>query len=134
MAPSDSITTAWQLAPMNISRGSTFLTVPDTLAYTGEETKPPGSPIFWPTSTWSPAFTIQLAGFPMCMLMGMVTTAGGGIRSASMPAVFFRWGICTPCRFFNDILSTSNTVFLLSSGTRLSRRCPGENKANSSDV
>jgi hypothetical protein len=37
----------------------------------------------------------------------MVTVAGGGIRTAFIAAVFFLCGICTPFRFFKDILSTS---------------------------
>lgn len=40
-----------------------------------------------------------------------VTVAGGGILIACIPAVFFRWGICTPFRFFRDILSISCLYF-----------------------
>lgn len=103
ICPSDSITTAWQVAPINWSMGTIFFTVPDTLAYTGDETKPPGSPMSCPTPTWSPTATTQLAGLPMCIDSGMVTVAGGGIFTACMPAVFFLCGICTPFRFFSDI-------------------------------
>jgi hypothetical protein len=39
--------------------------------------------------------------------MGMVTVAGGGIRTGGISAVFFLWGIWTPLRSFNDILTTS---------------------------
>jgi hypothetical protein len=39
--------------------------------------------------------------------MGMVTVAGGGIRTGGISAVFFLWGIWTPLRSFKDILTTS---------------------------
>jgi len=41
-----SMTTDIMVPPMEKGRGSTAFTVPDTLAWMGADTKPPGSPIF----------------------------------------------------------------------------------------
>ena len=86
--PSDSMTMAGTFRPLEARTSSIFLTLPEMEAWTGEETKPPASPIRCPTLTRSPALTSGFAGAPMCMDMGMVTMDGQSIATAGMSAVF----------------------------------------------
>ena len=46
-----SMTTLITGTPLKWMRGSTAATLPDTLAWTGAETKAGASPTFWPTVT-----------------------------------------------------------------------------------
>ena len=88
------MTTDIILPPMEKGRGSTAFTVPDTEAWMGAETKPPGSPMRWPMVTWSPGATMGLQGAPMCIDMGMTTSAGGASFSMafSLVAAFISLG------------------------------------------
>ena len=67
---------------------------PDTLAWMGAETNPPGSPILCPIFTLSPTATIGLQGAPMCIDMGMTTSAGAASCSMafSLVAAFMSLG------------------------------------------
>ena len=98
-SPSVSMTMAVSYRPLEPRIWSSFFTLPDTPEWMGADTKPPASAISWPTFTVSPALTTGLAGAPMCMDMGTVTTAGTGMRTGGRSAVFFLWGTCTPCNF-----------------------------------
>ena len=94
--PSAAMTTVCMSFPPEPTCWPIFLTVPETLAYTGADTKPPALPISWPTLTLSPGLTTGMAGAPMCMDIGISTVSGMGRRSAASSAVFLRFGTCTP--------------------------------------
>jgi len=88
------MTTDIILPPMLKGRGSTAFTVPEMLAWMGAETNPPGSPILCPIFTLSPTATIGLQGAPMCIDMGMTTSAGAASCSMafSLVAAFMSLG------------------------------------------
>ena len=65
-------------------------TLPDTLAKTCEEMKPLASPIMVPTLTRSPTLTVDTAGLPMCIDIGMDTVLGTGMRTVGFFTVFLR--------------------------------------------
>ena len=79
--------------PEKWSRGSTADTVPDTLAWTGAETKAGASPTICPTVTLSPTATQGLQGAPMCRDMGITTRAGGGSSSIGFLLVAAFWSL-----------------------------------------
>ena len=108
--------------PLKWGRGSTAVTVPEMLAWTGAETKAGASPTFCPTSTWSPTATQGVQGAPMCMDMGITTWAGGGSFSIGFLLVAALWslGWMPPKKgcamivtsfFFPRILSQSEFAF-----------------------
>ena len=76
-SPSFSMTIQSTLLPVGLKCFSSAFTVPDTDAYTGADTKPPASAIFWPFNTWSPFFTAAMAGAPMCWDSGYTRSPCG---------------------------------------------------------
>ena len=78
------MTAAVMFRPAAEMISSSFFTLPDTLAWTGADRKPLASAIIWPTWTWSPTFTSSFAGAPMCMDIGITTSAGTGMASDGM--------------------------------------------------
>ncbi len=88
-----SITTLMTGTPEKWMRFSTADTVPETLAWTGAETKAGASPTFCPTVTWSPTDTQGVQGAPMCRDMGITTRAGGGRVSMGFLLVAALWSL-----------------------------------------
>ena len=65
------------ISPVGTLLGSIFLTVPDTDAWIGADTKPPASAIFCPFKTVSPTATIGVAGAPICCDNGYTSSPLG---------------------------------------------------------
>ena len=82
--PSFFIMTHCTRSPPGISRSSMAVTVPETVACTGEQ-RPSPSPIFWPMSTASPTATSGAQAAPMCWRRGIQTVSGAGTGTGAPP-------------------------------------------------
>ena len=108
--PSVWMTTASHALPLARRKGSTAVTVPDTLEWILAETTPAASPIRVPTHTLSPFLTTALAGAPICWLIRMRTCAGRGIGTGLLAAVALSCGVCAPSAARFSLFNMNYTI------------------------